>query len=81
MTLERLIYCNLCNRRLEPNETLGVLWTGMHSTIEERPALQVEHHVCFSCLDGLLSIAQERGFCKRTESWPGEIVEKRPSSG
>lgn len=74
MTLKRLIYCNLCNRGLNPNESIG-LWWNTNNILEERPGLQMEHHVCFPCLGGLLGIAEERGFCKRLESLPQEVVE------
>ena len=57
--IERNYNCDLCREYHDTNELVGIMWGGRG--IEETPAHQTEHHLCFACLSGLQALPPRCG--------------------
>lgn len=56
--IERTYKCNLCRDRKEPNELIG-----LHHEWDkwvEKESVGCENHICFSCLQALTAIFNQR---------------------
>lgn len=65
MTVKRIYECNLCHVQRAPDQLAGVQWGADMRTPLQRPAREVEHHICIDCLIGL------RAFTSPTEGKDG----------
>jgi hypothetical protein len=57
VTIDRIYRCNLCYVHRPPEQLFGVRWDGDMRTPRQRPAREVEHHICADCVAGLRSFA------------------------
>lgn len=61
MTVERTYKCNLCHDSHQPESLIGIFWTAdRNRPIDERPAREVEHHVCVDCATAIRLIMESR---------------------
>jgi len=61
MAVERIYRCNLCRelRRLDENDLVGLYWSDRKWT--EKPAKEVENHICMRCLSSLQALPARCG--------------------
>ena len=55
--IERKYICDLCKRRCEEENLLGITWREGGAVIREAPIKDANHHLCFVCLSGVQALA------------------------
>ncbi len=55
MAVDRVYRCDLCRDMHQASDLIGLYWTGAGkgSAVIQKPAHQVEHHICAACLASL----------------------------
>ena len=57
MTITRTYYCDLCNdlHQWQDEDFIGIYWESNRKLIE-KPAREVEHHLCFNCIKQIIEL-------------------------
>lgn len=61
MSIERTYRCNLCRDTYEPKQLVGLHWTSFPKGWTEKPAREMENHICMPCLTSLQAMTQRCG--------------------
>lgn len=58
MTTKRIYVCNFCRDEKPMEEMHGLYWMA-GDTLEKRPAIQCENHLCLKCLFAITQTGKE----------------------
>ena len=60
MSVKRIYECSLCNDRQDPDRLIGLYWTSAYEYLVEKPAREVEHHICEACATAIRIIMEKK---------------------